>query len=189
MPKIILFIYSFSLLFFSCQGQNQQEGSGNKPKTNTGPVINKFGAVYEVTEADMKVHENDTLKVVFDVGKAFDDKNKTNLLIESAARFLNLHAQNGVPVQNIKVALVIHGGAAHDILKNSYYHEKFDADNPNALLLEELEKAGVDIYLCGQTAAHRNITREKALPQVKFALSAMTALVKLQNEEYRLINF
>ncbi|NER13366.1 hypothetical protein GWK08_07950 [Leptobacterium flavescens] len=162
---------------------------GQEQKREAGPVIKNYGYVYTVKDVDFKTDTQNPLRVVFDVDRTFEANDKTNPLIETAARFLNLHAQNGVKAENMEVALVIHGSASQDILNNKEYRLKFGIDNPNTLLIKELDQAGVKIVLCGQTAAHRGISKEKALPQIQFALSAMTALVQLQNENYRLIKF
>ncbi|WP_050915869.1 DsrE family protein [Gillisia marina] len=102
-----------------------------------------------------------------------------------------MHREAGVPAENIKVALVIHGAASTEILKSEFYQEKFPeiTTNPNAELISQLASHGVQVILCGQTAAYRNITKSEALPEVQISLSAMTALVQLQNQGYRLINF
>lgn len=154
-----------------------------------GPVIDNYGSVYKVNDIDFTTDSTAIFKVVFDIDRIFENKDLPNPLIETAARFLNLHVQNGMPIENLEVALVIHGAASNDILSNEKHKERFDKPNPNARLLEELDERGVQIILCGQTAAHRNISKEDALPQVKWALSAMTALIQLQNNEYRLIKF
>ena len=56
-------------------------------------------------------------------------------------------------------------------------------------LLAALDEAGVEIYLCGQTAVHRGLPPDELAPQVQLALSAMTVLVTLQAEGYALIAF
>ncbi|GAA4277331.1 hypothetical protein GCM10022259_20550 [Aquimarina mytili] len=138
---------------------------------------------------DYKTDTLHDLKVVFDIGRTFADSSKVNPLINTAARFLNMHEGAGVSTEKLKVALVIHGSAAYDILNNENYKTKYGIDNPNAKLVSALSEKGAHIILCGQTAAYRNITKTKTLPEVQYALSAMTALVQLQNENYRLINF
>jgi intracellular sulfur oxidation DsrE/DsrF family protein len=52
-----------------------------------------------------------------------------------------------------------------------------------------LGKAGVKIYLCGQTAAFKGYGAEEFHPAVTIALSAMTVHVRLQSEGYTLIPF
>ncbi len=154
-----------------------------------GTVILEYGNTYEVTSPDFKTDTKNDLKAVFDVGRTFKDSTKVNPLLNTAARYLNMHTNAGVALEKLKVALVIHGSAAYDIVNNDKYKAKYKVDNPNAGLVTALSEKGVQIILCGQTAAYRNISKEDALPEVKFALSAMTALVQLQNENYRLINF
>jgi len=154
-----------------------------------GPIVTEYGSVYEVTTPDFKTDLKSELKAVFDVGRTFKDHTKVNPLINTAARYLNMHVNAGVSFEKLKVAIVIHGSAADDILNNSSYKIKYGVNNPNLSLITALAKKGVAIILCGQTAAHRGITKEDVASEVQFALSAMTALVQLQNKNYRLINF
>ena len=85
-------------------------------------------------------------KAVFDVAKAPEDPSKRNPYIETAARFLNMHVNAGVPVENLKVRMAMHGQASYGLLKNEFYKEKYGVDNPNIGLLEALDKAGVESY-------------------------------------------
>jgi len=157
--------------------------------SKTGTVITEFGKTFDVKNPDFKTDISSELKVVFDVGRSFGDSTKVNPLLNTAARYLNMHVDAGVPIENLKVALVIHGGAANDILNTTKYTTKFGVPNPNTPLISALAKNGVQIILCGQTAAYRNINTSDVHPDIQFALSAMTALVQLQNDHYKLINF
>jgi intracellular sulfur oxidation DsrE/DsrF family protein len=69
------------------------------------------------------------------------------------------------------------------------YREKEGVDNPNKELIRELHDAGVRIILCGQTAAARNLPLDRLLPEVEVALSAMTALLVLQEAGYHVNPF
>ncbi|WP_340198501.1 DsrE family protein [Ascidiimonas sp. W6] len=172
------------LLFLACTTTLFAQSTSTK-----GPVISQYGAVYEVETIDFKTDTTNVLKVVFDVDRTYENQSAPNPLIETAARFLNLHVRNGFPKENLQVALVIHGKASSAILSNEKYEQKFQISNPNAPLIKALDAAGVKIILCGQTAAHRNISKSDTLPEVQWALSAMTALIQLQNNNYRLIKF
>ncbi|WP_299443232.1 DsrE family protein [uncultured Aquimarina sp.] len=158
-------------------------------ESKKGTVITEYGKTYEVKNPDFKTNTTDHLKAVFDVGRSFGDSTKVNPLIHTAARYLNMHVDAGVPLAHLKVALVIHGNAANDILNNKKYNEKFSVNNPNTPLISALTDKGVQIILCGQTAAHRKISKSDVHPKIQIALSAMTALVQLQNKNYKLINF
>jgi len=161
----------------------------SQQKAETGTVISNFGKTYNVSSIDFKTDTKSELKAVFDIGRTFKDSSKVSPLINTAARYLNMHVTAGVSFQNLKVAMVIHGSASDDILNNKEYQQKYGIDNPNLPLLEALSAKGAQIILCGQTAAYRNISKNEIAPQVHIALSAMTALVQLQNDNYRLINF
>lgn len=154
-----------------------------------GKIIPDFGQTFKIENPDIKTNTDSELKVIFDVSKSAEDASQINSYIVTAARFLNMHAEAGVPEKNLKVALTIHGGAWKDILTNEAYNEKYGVDNPNTELLEQLNKAGVDIILCGQTANYRKVNKSTTNANVKLALSAMTALIQYQNMGYAFIKF
>lgn len=155
-----------------------------------GKLIPEYGKTFVVEDPEFKTDTNSKLKVVFDVNRSFNPV-ETNQLIETAARFLNMHEKAGIDPKNMKVAVVLHGSAVNDALKDKYYLEKHPEVpfNPNLPLIEALSKQGVEIILCGQSAAFHEVSKEKANKNVIYSLSAMTALVQLQNNGYQLIKF
>jgi intracellular sulfur oxidation DsrE/DsrF family protein len=161
----------------------------NAAGARTGPVIKDFGPVYAVSEPAWNLQKNRSYKVSMDVSASADFHGDLNRRIESAARFLNLHARNGIDPENIDFAIVVHGSAGKDLLKDAAYAERFNEVNPNTGLLSALAEAGVTVYLCGQTAAHRGFAAEDLHPAVTMALSAMTAHIRLQSEGFSLIPF
>lgn len=154
-----------------------------------GPVIADFGPYYPVPEAGFPTVPEQDYRAVFDVAKVPDEAGRVNPRIETLARFLNMHAQAGVPGERLAAALVVHGPAAANLLTDQAHRSRFGASNPNTELLAALQEAGVEVIICGQTAAFGGYGREDFLPGVKVALSAMTALVSLQNRGYALIAF
>ena len=154
-----------------------------------GPVIKDFGEVYQVQNPSFKTKSNGEFKVVFDVVYSPEGQGLFNKSIEMAARFLNMHAQNGFVPEALHVALVVHGGATQDLLHNAYFEQNFSTSNENITLLEALMEAGVEIIVCGQSLAARGYNAEQLVPGVKIALSAMTALIQLQETDYQLIKF
>ena len=157
-------------------------------KTSAGPVIKDFGKVYEVAP-DYEVDEKVDYKVVFDIVDSPDSTTELNPNINTPARFLNMNGQNGVPVEKMSLALVVHGSAFKDILSDAAYFKRYQTDNPNTELIKALLSSGVEIILCGQTAGHRKVSKEDMIPGVRLALSAMNALVQLQVQDYQLIKF
>lgn len=154
----------------------------------TGPVFEEFGPTAPV-QTDTSLPTDVTFKINFDVAKAADP-GKLNRAIESAARFINMHVAAGVPEKNIQLAIVVHGGAAHDLTKQELYGSRKDsAENGSAAAIATLQKHGVNFYLCGQSAAAHGITNADLLPGVKMELSAMTAHALLQQQGYTLNPF
>ena len=117
---------------------------------------------------------------------------KLNKKIETVARFLRMHQASELLKNNVKAALVIHGSAIYDLLSHqdyADYHNQPDLKNPNYDLLTVLAEHNVDIIVCGQTSNFRSINKNMMHPDVKIALSAMSALVQLQKEGFKPINF
>ncbi len=155
----------------------------------TGPVFTEFGKVYDVEEPSFSTDLEGTFKVVFDVLDSPGKGDGINRQLETVARFLNMHVRAGKDRSSLQVALVVHGAAATDLLKPGAYQERFGKSNPNTELIEALLREDVAVILCGQSANHRNIQPASLIPGVKLSLSAMTALVQLQNDGYQLIKF
>ena len=153
-----------------------------------GKIIKNFGSTYPVENPEIKTVITSEFKVMLDVSKSSEDKSVVNKYIVTAARFLNMHADAGMKKQQLKVAITIHGAAWQDVLNEKDYKKKFGVSNPNLPLIKELSKAGVDIIICGQTANFRGMNRETVISEVKFALSAMTAILQYQHNGYLLVN-
>lgn len=150
-----------------------------------GPVFKDFGKVAAVEQSE-PVAKNTVFKIVFDVTKEAEP-DKINRTIDSAARFINMHVAAGIPLENIHLAVVVHGGATLDMTNQAFFAaHKNGLKNASAAAIEQLQKHGVEFYLCGQSAAANGITNTELLPGVKMALSAMTAHALLQQQGYTL---
>ena len=154
-----------------------------------GPIIENYGKVWAIDSQDYTITPDTEFKVVFDIMSSPKDESQLNASIETAARFLNMHAQNGVSIEQMKVALVVHNKASKDIITNAAYQKRFGTDNPNSEMISQLMNVGVEIIFCGQSSRSRNIPKEDTIEGVQLSLSAMTALIQLQNSGYRLIKF
>lgn len=154
-----------------------------------GPIIADFGPAYVVPNPGLPTPMLQELKVRFDVTESAADVKSVSAPLETAARFLNMHAKAGVSPERLKVAIVVHGAAAKDVLDDEAYRKRHGVDNPNLALLEALKRAGVRVYLCGQTAGRSGIVAAELAPSVQMALSAMTAHLVLNGEGYVLNPF
>jgi intracellular sulfur oxidation DsrE/DsrF family protein len=154
-----------------------------------GPAIGDFGAVWQIEAPDYKTITDQQMKVVFDIMNSPDSPEAINGSIETAARFLNMHTQAGIPLENLKVALVVHNKASKDIINNAAYRQRYGIDNPNEKMIQALLEVGTEIIFCGQSSLSRNFPRSETISGVQLGLSAMTALIQLQNQGYQLIKF
>lgn len=153
-----------------------------------GPVIQDFGAVFEVQGLEVPVDTDRDYRIVFDVAQSPAGSDGVNPYLNSVARFLNMHARAGVPRERMELAVVLHGSAGKDALQPGPYRERLGAENPNVELIEQLAAAGVEFYICGQTAMSRGLPNDELLPEIRMALSAMTARAMLQAKGYELVN-
>lgn len=155
----------------------------------TGPVVKDYGPVFESPEGAYNLAPDTRYKVRMDVARTADSPGQRNRMFESAARFLNMHAQQGIDPDNMAFALVVHGNATKDLLTDEAYNSRYDENNPNTRMLAELNSAGVKIYLCAQSAAHKEFGWDEFNPAATIAISAMTAHVRLETDGYTVIPF
>ena len=140
----------------------------------TGPVFAQFGP-HAPVEGIGEVPGDTEFSIAFDVAKPADEGDR-NRGFESAARFINMHVSHGVPEENIRIAVVVHGKAVNDLLAKP--------DNTSADMVQVMLGEGVRFIVCGQSAAAYGVTQDDLLPGVEMALSAMTAHALLQQRGY-----
>ena len=157
------------------------------PDFKTGPVFDEYGPVADI-DADFTIPEGMNFKVRFDVREG-GEAGARNRRFETAARFINMHARAGVPEEKMKLAIVVHGKAVHDLAKAAHYQDAVGGENANAPMLAALMDKGVRFIVCGQSAAYYDVTNDDLLPGVEMALSAMTAHAVLDTEGYALNPF
>lgn len=175
------------VMLFWCGTAIAQDG----PTTGVtlGPTIPDFGPVMLPPAGAYNLDPNTHYKVSIDIGETAEFPGDLNRKLVSVARFLNMNAQYGVPPENIEFSVVVHGMAANDFLTDAAHARRLNDPNPNTALLDQLNAAGVKVYLCSQTAAFRQMAADEFRSDVIMALSAMSAHVRLQQEGYSLIPF
>lgn len=147
------------------------------------PVIKDYGKVVALPGAGMQPDKNAEYKVVFNVTGG-GDADKVNSSLDRVARTVNIFATAGVPASHLHLIAVVHGPATPLVLDNAHYQEKFKTDNPNIALIDELEKVGVKVVVCGQALAHNKFAHDAVNPKVEITLSAITDLIILEKAGY-----
>ena len=132
----------------------------------TGPVVPNFGPVMAPPADAFNLVPGTRYKVSLDVATTGDFVEDRNRMLESAARFMNMHARNGIDPKDIDFALVVHGAATRDLLTDEVYRERF-GDEPAAqsilgyvfadLVTIALERAGTELTVEKFTAALESI--------------------------------
>lgn len=137
-----------------------------------------------------------TMELPADAGwmHAFDsakgEAGKENAAIGRALAFYRLMEGAGVDASRIKTAVVIHGPAVFDVVKDERYARKYAADNPDGMRnpnfnnVAELIAKGGEIWVCAVAAKYHKVGDDDLLPGVKFAPAAMVAHAELQRRGF-----
>ena len=171
---LLFIIFSFSILH---------------AQTKVNPIIKSCGTVFEIPTADHKPDPKLKYNLLVELTENGSKTDSLNEYIEALATLINLHAAEGVPKENIKMAVVLRKMATYAVFGNEMYKEKFKCDNPNLALLKELSDFGVEFYVCGQTMLKRNIDPKKLVPGTKIASAGLTTLTTYQLKGYTLVKF
>jgi len=148
------------------------------------PAIPIFGGAHPLPHAAAQPDPNKAYKVLFDVTKGPKKPSKVNPGVFHVAKAVNIMASAGVPLSNLHMVAVLHGKATVSVLDNAHYKEKFGVDNPNIALFKALRKAGVTVYVCGQSMLKEGYQLAWANAYVKPALSALSTLIIYGNQGY-----
>lgn len=153
------------------------------------PVIKSYGGIYEIPDATVKPDPDQEYKIVIDVYGGAEDKAAIDRSLNNVARMLNLHAVGGVPAENLKVVLALHGKSTFSTLNDVAFQEKFGRSNPNINLMKELKEAGVKITVCGQSLKGRGLEPNELAEEVELATSMLTTVTYYQHQGYVLLKF
>lgn len=158
----------------------------NMSDFSAGPVFESFGKHAPVS--GIQISSQQKFKIAFDVAKGAEP-GAMNRRFETLARFINMHVANGAKLENIDLALVVHGSATIDVMNNNAYKSRKGKDNDSKALLDALMSHGVRVIVCGQSAAANDVKKNMLIDGVEVDLSAMTAHARLNEEGYRVNPF
>ncbi len=161
----------------------QTQPAAQKKKTNwLYPKIKKYGKVVRLPKAAEQPEAGS--KLVVDLIRKGDPK-KLNPAIAKIARYVKLYAGAGKHHASVSIVVVMHGDATICSLNDSGYRRHSGvAKNPNLTLIDQLKKAGVLFYVCGQALSHKQYAFSEVHENVTVGVSALTALVNHQQKGY-----
>ena len=147
------------------------------------PVIPGYGGVVAVENAVEPPRAG--MKLVIDATADTKTPADVNKGLERAARIMNLYGVSGLKATDLKVTVVLHGEATKSILTDAAYQSRFQTEkNPNLPLIAELQKAGVEVMVCGQALHYKKIGRDEVSADIPVAVAALTVLMNRQADGY-----
>jgi ubiquinone/menaquinone biosynthesis C-methylase UbiE/intracellular sulfur oxidation DsrE/DsrF family protein len=146
------------------------------------PIIPKHGGVLPRPKAVEQPRAG--AKVVFDA-TADAKPADVNKGLDRVSRLLNLYGVAGLKAQDVKITIVLHGEATKSVLNDAAYKERFQVEqNPNLPLIRELQKAGVEVLVCGQALNYKGFPDGEVADGVPIAAAALTVVVNKQSDGY-----
>ena len=146
------------------------------------PIIKKHGGV--VARPSAAEQPRAGAKVVFDA-TADAKPGDVNKGLDRVARLLNLYGAAGLKATDVKIAIVLHGEATKSVLNDNAYKARFGANqNPNLPLVRELQKEGVNIFVCGQALNYKGFPDTEVADGVPIAAAALTVVINKQSDGY-----
>jgi intracellular sulfur oxidation DsrE/DsrF family protein len=142
----------------------------------------KWTGVLPVKNITDKPEANKVYKLLFDFTQ--NGATKPNEGLEEIARILNLHAASGILPKNLKAVVIVHSGAYLSILNSTIYQKKFNSSNPNASLIDQMQKVGVQFILCGQTMVFSDTNTTDLYNDIFVSEAAKVAITKYQTAGY-----
>jgi intracellular sulfur oxidation DsrE/DsrF family protein len=174
--KGTVFILSILLTYLSTQVSAQQQQF---------PVIKNYGGVFnDVPGVSFRADKQIQYKVVIEVDNSDTAGSKVSNSLEVVSRYINLLAIDGITTEKRSIVVIFHNAGSYCIQNNEAYQRKYGKPNPNLDVLDQLEKAGVLMYICGQSTVKRKILPTDIIPAVKIATSYLTTYTTYQLKGY-----
>ena len=107
-----------------------------------------------------------------------------------ARKLIDTYQRHGIEAGEVHLHLVYHGTAIASVV-NDEARRRLGSDqpNPNAELLAELVRRGVQVELCENTMQQKGVKPAELMPGVKLVVGAFPRLVDLQLQNYSYIKF
>jgi intracellular sulfur oxidation DsrE/DsrF family protein len=168
------FLFScFALLLIIVHGQSR-----------IFPVIKNYGGVFDVPNAIDKPDSTLQYNIIAEAGSKIEHPDSVFQPFETISRMYNLHIYGGVKPKNLHIEIVFYFESIFVVLNNEAYKKKYGVNNPNLDVIEQLKKAGVKLYACGQSATGFGIDRSTINPNFDVVFSRLTTVTTRQIKGY-----
>lgn len=191
---------NYFVVFEKPAGQAGAAGAGGAAEGKREllfPIIQKYGGVVARPNAAQPPRAG--AKVVFD-STAKSQAGEVNKGLDRVARLLNLYGTVGLSARDVSITIVLHGDATRSVLTDAAYKAHSDSDasasaaapkaaeaeasNPNLPLIRLLQKAGVEVMVCGQALNYKGYADSEVAEDIPIASAALTVIVNRQADGY-----
>jgi intracellular sulfur oxidation DsrE/DsrF family protein len=156
------------------------------PKAPAIPAADGYVVIPDVAVPPDGAH---TYRAIFDAKSGPDKPDQLVPALNMAGSELNAFAVAAVPRAHVKFAVVFRGAAMDGLLNDTHYKGKFGVSNPNLPVLEQMKKAGVELFVCGQNVALEHMDPNSLSPAVTIASDALIVLMEYHDRGYALFSF
>ena len=150
------------------------------------PIIKGYGKIKNFKDVGVQPDASLEYKLVFDIASD-SEMDGVNKGLWKIARIINMLGSANISSDKVYIVAAIHGAATFAALNDTKHQEMYSKVNPNTELMKLLKEYGVELYVCAQATAARNIIAEDLNPNTELALSAMTVLANYQLQGYVLM--
>ena len=183
MTKITLYFSVFTAILLAAGSASAQWAA---PSASVIPEARGYVAIPNVALVPDKKR---TYRAVYESTRAAQEPSQLLPAVNMTGLALNAFAASGVPLRNAKFVIVFRGPAMAGILNDDSYRAKFGVANPNLKVLSGLKKAGVELFVCGQSLIVENIDPKTLSPDVRIASAAQIVLMAYQNDGYAVLSY
>jgi intracellular sulfur oxidation DsrE/DsrF family protein len=153
------------------------------------PVAPQADGFIVIPGVDVAPEKSHVYRAIFNATMRADRPTELMPALNMLGSELNAIGAAGLPLTNAKFVMVVHGDVIDGILDDAHYKAKFGVSNPNLKTLEDVRKAGTQIFVCGQNLAAAHIDPSTLTKQVTVASDALIVLMKYQNDGDALMSF
>lgn len=139
----------------------------------------------------LSIENHDDIRVVYDVKEDVWEAGVGKALY-FVRGLVESYKSIGVSPEKLHISVVMHGGTAYWLLKDSSYQMHTNDPfgyNPNDHVVSELIALGVSVEICNSTMKAKGWTGNDLLPDVTIVHDAYTRFIDLQNRRYSYIRF
>jgi intracellular sulfur oxidation DsrE/DsrF family protein len=128
-------------------------------------------------------------KIAFNVETMAGSPDQVSPALKGIGTLINTFEKHGVSPSHMHFTAVFHGPGIALVTDDATYKGRTGIDhNPNVEILQQLQKAGVQMVVCGQSAMAQHYDFKTILPLAQLNYSASVTFINLETRGYIRMN-